>query len=188
MASALLIEPRIAERDLIVVWIGGGDYDGGDPIEHRPEFNLSNDVIAANVVFRSNLAVWQIPRPTYKLTAVSYAELEDKVAPCGALGRYLVDQLVESNSSARNRWCTARIHCLGDSPAVAVIINPDAGRYSERPAFGFTYDGSYDRGTEYRPIRVYHTIDSRFMLEDFFAKLRRFDRSQLSVNTAGDPA
>jgi inosine-uridine nucleoside N-ribohydrolase len=30
MASALLLEPKIAEKDIRVIWIGGGDWpDGG---------------------------------------------------------------------------------------------------------------------------------------------------------------
>jgi len=95
MASALLLEPRIAKRNVIVVWIGGGSWPAGGP-----EFNLSNDILAANVVFRSTLEVWQLPSTVYKLMAVSYAELEARVAPHGELGRYLVDQLVEWNA----RW------------------------------------------------------------------------------------
>ncbi|MDR7320003.1 MULTISPECIES: nucleoside hydrolase [Catenuloplanes] len=174
MASALLIEPRIAERDLVVVWIGGPGYDGLDPSPGRPEFNLANDVVAANVVFRSALTVWQIPRSVFTQTAVGYAELEDRVAPCGPLGRYLVDQLVEWNAAHADTVMEYR--CLGDSPAVAVIINPTAGQYESRPAYGFTWDAEYDTRTAYRPIRVYRTIDARFMFEDLFAKLRRAAR------------
>ncbi|MBB2747337.1 UNVERIFIED_ORG: inosine-uridine nucleoside N-ribohydrolase [Microbispora rosea subsp. rosea] len=180
MASALLMEPRIAERDIIVVWIGGPGYDA-DPFP-GPEFNLSNDVVAANMVFRSTLTVWQVPRSAYATTAVGYAELDEKVAPCGPLGRYLVDQLVEWNERFANDPMEYR--ALGDSPAVAVIINPSAGQYIERPAMGFNYDCTYDSTAQYRPIRVYQTIDSRFMLEDFFAKLHQFARSQFTVSGA----
>lgn len=185
MASALLMEPRIAQRQVVVVWIGGGGYDGGEvpplgrptfaPTVAPPEFNLSNDLFAANVVFRSTLTVWQIPKPAYVVTAVSYAELEEKVGPCGPLGRYLVDQLVEWNE--QNAKAPMEYRALGDSPAVAVILNPAAGQYVHRPAMGFNYDGTYDLSTQYRPIRVYTSIDSRFMLEDFFAKMRIHGRS-----------
>ena len=47
LASAYLMEPRIANR-LTAIWIGGGVYPCGSP-----EFNLANDVNAANVVFSS---------------------------------------------------------------------------------------------------------------------------------------
>ncbi|MGH3488461.1 MAG: hypothetical protein ACRDP8_11205, partial [Actinopolymorphaceae bacterium] len=63
---------------------------------------------------------------------------------------------------------------LGDSPAVGVMLNPFCGRFVERPAPTFTADGGYDFGVTHRPIRVYESIDTRFLFEDFFAKLRRF--------------
>lgn len=47
IASAYLLEPAIAGR-LTVIWIGGGRYPAGGP-----EFNLENDIHAANVVFSS---------------------------------------------------------------------------------------------------------------------------------------
>ena len=56
MASALLMEPRIQERHVRVIWIGGGEW----PVGGR-EYNLSNDIEAANVVFRSKLEVWADP-------------------------------------------------------------------------------------------------------------------------------
>jgi len=167
MASALLLEPRIAKRNVIVVWIGGGSWPAGGP-----EFNLSNDILAANVVFRSTLEVWQLPSTVYKLMAVSYAELEARVAPHGELGRYLVDQLVEWNA----RWVPVPIEyrSLGDSPAVGVIIYPDCGRWDWRPAPEFSSEMFYVHTGRHRPIRVYDSVDARFILEDFFAKLALF--------------
>ncbi len=167
MASALLLEPRIAQRNIVVVWIGGGPWPVGGA-----EFNLSNDIHAANVVFRSPLEVWQIPSTVYTLMAVSYAELRARVYPHGPLGRYLVDQLVEWNT----RWVPGPIEyrSLGDSPAVGVIMYPDCGRWELRPAPEFSDDMYYHHTGQNRPIRVYDTVDARFILEDFFAKLASF--------------
>jgi inosine-uridine nucleoside N-ribohydrolase len=173
MASALLLEPRIAERDVTVVWIGGPPYDGSTPA-YWPEFNLSNDVVAANLVFSSQLTVWQVPMTTYVMVAVGYAELAEKVEPCGELGAYLVRQLIEWNEQHAKQPMEYR--SLGDSPAIGLLINPFCGRFVERPAPGFAYDCTYDLSVTHRPIRVYETIDARFVLEDFFAKLRRFAR------------
>jgi inosine-uridine nucleoside N-ribohydrolase len=171
MASALLLEPRIAERNVVVVWIGGGAWPAGGP-----EFNLSNDIHAANVVFRSPLQVWQIPSTVYKLMAVSYAELRARVHPHGALGRYLVDQLMAWNA----QWVAGPIEyrSLGDSPAVGVIMYPDCGRWEARPAPEFSDEMSYLHTGRNRPIRVYDTVDARFILEDFFAKLAAFAEFQ----------
>jgi purine nucleosidase len=172
MASALLLEPAIAERNVVVVWIGGGPWPVGGP-----EFNLSNDIHAANVVYRSRLAVWQIPSTVYKLMAVSYAELRAKVYPHGPLGRYLVDQLLEWNS----RWVEGPIEyrSLGDSPAVGVIMYPDCGRWDMRPAPQFSQEMFYQHSGLHRPIRVYDTVDARFIHEDFFAKLAAFAQPKL---------
>ena len=169
MASALLLEPRIAQRDVTVIWIGGAGYDEPAEMEAKPEFNLSNDIAAAGLVFASGVKLWQVPRSTYRLMSVSYAELDLRVGSCGRLGAYLVEQLVEWN--AHNVPTAVEYRSLGDSPAIGLMLNPMCGQFSLRPAPGFRYDGSYDFGVEGPPIRVYEQIDSRFVLEDCFAKI-----------------
>jgi purine nucleosidase len=169
MASALLMEPRIAERNVRVVWIGGGEW----PVGGR-EYNLSNDIEAANVVFRSKIEVWQIPSSVYRMMAVSYAELMERVYDKGAIGKYLVEQLIDWNSRAHPGPIEYR--SLGDTPSLSVIMNPNGGRWEWRPAPQFNTLMQYVQPGLYRPIRVYDYIDVRFILEDFFAKLARFAR------------
>jgi purine nucleosidase len=174
MASALLLEPAIQQREVKVVWIGGGPWpDGG------PEFNLSNDINAANVVMRSKVDVWQIPSTVYRLMAVSYAELLERVHPSGELGRYLVEQLVDFN--ARHVTGPIEHRSLGDSPAVGVIMYPGCGRHEMRPAPEFDQAMGYVHTAQHRSIRVYDTVDARFVLEDFYAKLSRFARGETDV-------
>jgi inosine-uridine nucleoside N-ribohydrolase len=60
LASAYLMEPKIAEK-LNAVWIGGGEWPVGDF-----EFNLMQDINAANVVFCSDINLWQVPKDVYK--------------------------------------------------------------------------------------------------------------------------
>ncbi len=167
MASALLMESVIAKRNVRVIWIGGGEWPAGGP-----EFNLSNDIHAANVVFRSEVEVWQIPSTVYQLMAASYAELYEKVYRHGALGRYLVEQLVEWNTHYVDGPIEYR--SLGDSPAVGVMMYPNCGRWQWRPAPEFDASMQYRHTGRNRPIRVYETIDARFIHEDFFAKLARW--------------
>ncbi|MFI7228240.1 nucleoside hydrolase [Nonomuraea angiospora] len=174
MASALLLEPRVAERDVTVIWIGGNGYDGRGGLPARPEFNLSNDIVAANVVFSSAVKVWQVPAPTYRMTAVGYTELDAKVAPYGEIGEYLVRQLVEWNE--QHSRPSIEFRALGDSPAIGLMLHPDCGTWVERPAPNFRHDGSYDFSLEHRAIRTYDSIDARFIFEDFFAKLQAFAR------------
>jgi inosine-uridine nucleoside N-ribohydrolase len=60
MASAILEDPEIQDRDIVVVWIGGPPHGGVIAPSHI-EFNLSNDIESANVVMNSRIPVWQIP-------------------------------------------------------------------------------------------------------------------------------
>lgn len=175
VASALLIEPRIVERDVTVVWIGGPPYDGllgrtgGDA---GIEFNLSNDIAAANVVFGSGVGLVQVPESTYRMCSVGYHELRQKVEPCGELGAYLVTQLVDWN----DRWNRTAIErrSLGDSPAIGIALNPGGGVLRERPAPRFADDGSLVAGDGRHRVTVVESFDTRYLFEDMFAKIRAF--------------
>jgi purine nucleosidase len=169
MASALMMEPRIEERNIRVIWIGGGIWpEGGE------EYNLSNDIQAANVIFRSNLEVWQIPKPVYRHMPVSYAEMMERVYPHGEIGKYLVEQTAEHNAARVDHAMEFR--SLGDSPCVGVMMYPDCGDWEMRPAPEFNEKMFYVHTLRNRPIRVYKNVDQRFIHEDFFAKLARFAR------------
>lgn len=93
MAAALKMEPKIAEKDVTVIWIGGRDWPAGGW-----EYNLCNDIHAANAVFKSDVTLWQVPRNVYRMMSVSFMELYDKVYPCKKLGQYLVDNVIAFNT------------------------------------------------------------------------------------------
>lgn len=174
MAAALLLDPGIAETDTTVIWIGGpgyGERETGD----RSEFNLRNDIAAANVVFRSGIRIWQVPRTAYVMTSVGYAELEEKVRPCGELGAYLVDQLIDWNAAWHGEPIEHR--ALGDSPAIGLMLNPMGGQFRTVPAPTFGAEGGLLPGTG-GTVRVCELYDGRYLLEDMFAKLRRFAASR----------
>ena len=168
MASALLLEPRIAERNVRVIWIGGGPWPSGGG-----EYNLSNDIHAANVVMKSRVELWQVPRSTYRTMSVGYAELIEKIYPQGAIGKYLVEQLLEHNAATRPEM---EYRSLGDSPCIGIILDPECGRWSWRPAPTFDAQMHYVHSGRYRPIRVYEDVNTRFIHEDLFAKLAQFIR------------
>ena len=168
IASALLLEPKIENRGIRVIWIGGGVWPSGGR-----EYNLSNDIHAANVVMKSNLEVWQIPRSTYRTMGVTYAELIEKVYPQGEIGKYLIEQLLEHNARTRPHM---EYRSLGDSPCIGIILDPECGRFSWRPAPTFDQQMHYIHSGQYRPIRVYENVNTRFIHEDLFAKLAQFIR------------
>lgn len=172
MASALLLAPEIARTDTTVIWIGGPPYDD---IEWRgtwPEFNLRNDIHAANVVFGSGIDVWQVPSNVYRLASVSYAELRRRVEPCGELGRYLSQTVVDFNSEHHRVPVESR--SLGDSPAIALMLDPWCASFRRRGPVRFTEAGHCVPAHSGGEVLVVEQIDVRFFLEDMFAKLAEF--------------
>ncbi len=171
IASAILLKPEICDK-LTVIWIGGGSYPEGEP-----EFNLEQDVNAANVLFSSKAALWQVPMNVYKQVSVSLAELQLKVRPCGEIGKYLFTQLVEYNNAKGEQmhWPHGEIWGLGDSPTIGLLLAEAEKKdmYEMVPAPNVdpeTLRYLYDR--ENRKIRVYKDANARLTLEDFFAKLQ----------------
>lgn len=168
LASALLIEPQIAEH-MTAVWIGGGTYPCGGF-----EFNLFQDIAAANIVFNSQIPLWQVPENVYKNMEVSLAELQYKVAPCGKLGNYLFEQMIDFNNRMTEyiAWPHGESWGLGDQGTVTVLLEENnRGNWDFIPAPSFSKEMYYIHKKSNRAIRVYHSLDARFTLEDFYAKL-----------------
>ncbi|MDG4828764.1 nucleoside hydrolase [Solwaraspora sp. WMMD1047] len=172
MASAILLDPDIVHRPVVVIWIGGVGYGG---VETYPgvEFNLGNDIPAANVVFDSGITLWQVPSNVYAQVSVSYAELEERIGGTSPLADYLIRQLVEWNETYHPAPIESR--SLGDSPAVSLMLYPHGGTFRVVPAPRFGREGHPVPGSGH-PIRVTESVDVRFLIEDMFAKIRRFGR------------
>ena len=172
LASAILMEPEICKK-VIAIWIGGGGYPDGES-----EFNLSQDIHAANVVFKSDMELWQVPKPVYKQFAVSLAELQLKVRPYGKIGRYLFEQMVEFNMERKDipHWPHGEIWALGDEGTIAALMceptRTDMYDMINPPTFAPDMVYIYGNNPSNRKIRVYRTMDARLDLEDLFAKLQ----------------
>ena len=173
MASAILLDPEMVRRPVVVIWIGGVGYGG---VETYPgvEFNLGNDITAANVVYDSGITVWQVPSNVYSQVSVSYAELEEKIGGTSKLADYLINQMIEWNATYHPQPIESR--SLGDSPAVSLMLFPRGGTFRVRPAPRFGREGHYLPGSGH-PVRVVEAVDVRFLIEDMFAKIRRFGRN-----------
>ena len=168
VASALLLEPRI-ENKISVIWNGGGLYpDGG------PEFNLVNDIVAANVVFSSKVELSQVPTKTYGLPRVSLAELQTKVLPYGEIGNFLFHMTLDFFEEMKNEATWPRPESLDicDETVIALLMEEHRYCYTLHKA-PFIGDDMFYRGSdENRPIKVFDEIDARYVLEDLFAKLK----------------
>ena len=170
VAAALRAAPQIKDK-IIIIWIGThGTNNIGKPAPFR-EFNAGNDITAANEVLQSGAQVWLVPSDVYTTINVSLAELKEKVEPYGKIGHHLYQNMIDYNLSDRAAWTQGESWSLGDSPAIAIAINPGCGKFDMEPA-PFVNDDTSSSAKEGSPIiRVYKSVDSRFILEDFFAKL-----------------
>lgn len=182
LASAWLMEPEIADR-MTAIWIGGGEYPVGEW-----EFNLSQDIMAANVVFSSNLKLWQIPISSYRFVRTSMTELQARVAGCGAIGAYLFKQMLSCHMARATDTTFSEgtpesfiylfenypmeSWCLGDQPLVSLMLNGHEAEYEVIPAPEISRDMFYIHSGKNRPIRVYKHIDGYLTMEDLFAKLK----------------
>ena len=168
-AAAIAAAPDIAAR-MTIVTIGGRGYR-----EHHTdfrEFNWGNDPDAINYILeKTSVPLWQIPASGYAHIRVSLATLQRRVAPCGEVGAYLLRQMDEYNNSEGAGWTAGESWSLGDNPAVAVVVDDCAGRSWWESAWLIDRDTHYVRELPERKIRIYHTINSHFVLEDLFDKL-----------------
>lgn len=184
VASAIMLEPRIASR-MTLVWIGGDAYPAGG----TGETNFNIDGLAAQYLFNnSDLPIWQIPRAVYKTCLVSTTELQAFVAPYGKIGQWLYGQVEAPSGTYTPALNTGETWTLGDNPLVVLTALTDWGPSVYRPSFRYektgssefdeviaptlNVDGTFTPRTEGRKIRIYTSIDNRMMMNDFFAKMR----------------
>jgi len=167
MASALLERPDIAGK-AHVIWVGGAAYPRGGG-----EFNLSNDIRAANVVMKSGVPVQMVTLPAFSRVFVGLAELQLRVAGHGKIGQYLYRQLLDYLETRVDDtpYQLGEGWCLGDTASLGLILNPHYYSRELHPAPIFTDDMQYITDTGLPAIEIHQNIDARFLLEDFYCKL-----------------
>ena len=175
VAVAIEKEPRIMEK-MTIIWIGThGTAYGPAPFR---EFNAGNDVEAANLVLQKETDLWLVPSYVYTTINIGITEIERRIAPCGKIGQHLFTNLVNYNNSEGAFWTQGESWSLGDSPAIALAINPGCGRYEIAPAPFVNDDTSSKECPGNRRIRIYKDADSRYILEDLIAKLELFSQGK----------
>ena len=180
LAVALHKNPSI-KNNLKIIWIGThGTQKRKAPFR---EFNAGNDVVSANYVLESGADIWLVPSDVYTTITVGLAELKVKVLPYGKIGKHLYENMIEYNLSKNAGWTQGESWSLGDSPAIALAINPGCGRFEEEPAPHVSDDTTSTLRPGNPIIRVYKNVDSRYILEDFFAKLKLFCEEEKYCNS-----
>lgn len=156
--------------NLRIVWAGGGAYPKG--AQYEP--NIINDREAANYVLQSGAEFFQIPKNVYRMFNVSFSELFLKVKPYGDLGEFLYNLIIDRAMDKKRPLRTGCYWVLGNLSIIGAVLCDWSFCLEERPAPSFTRHCVYtDVGTHYK-INVFKDIDTRFILEDFFAKVQIF--------------
>ncbi|MCR4641278.1 MAG: nucleoside hydrolase [Lachnospiraceae bacterium] len=175
VAMAVKSEPKIRER-MTVIWIGThGKAPNAAPFR---EFNAGNDIEAANLALESAVNLWLVPSYVYTTINIGIAEIKRRIAPCGKIGQHLYDNLMEYNHSEGAGWTQGESWSLGDSPAIALALNPGCGRFETAPAPHVEEDTSSSEKADNPQIRIYKDVDSRYILEDLIAKLELFTEEE----------
>ena len=114
VASAILLEPRIIER-IVVVWLGGQPYCWPT----AREFNLQQDVPASQVLFNSGVPLVHIPcKNVAEHIRTTIPEMERYVKGQGAIGDYLYEIFAAYH---RDHYAWSKV--IWDISAIAWLIN-----------------------------------------------------------------
>lgn len=165
IASAILMNPQITDR-IVIVWLGGHALHW----PHTQEFNMSQDVAAARVIFNSGAAVVQLPcMGVVSAFTVSGPELEYWLRGKSEICDYLVDYTTKTalKDAAFLNWTRA----IWDVTAVAWLLDGDfmADRLEHIPIPQYDHHYSFDP-TRHFYRYVYH-INRDKLFEALFAKL-----------------
>lgn len=162
IASAILIEPKIIEK-IVVVWLGGHALFWPD----TKEFNLVQDVAAARIVFDCGVPLVHIPCvgvTTHLLTTIS--ELEQYLDGKSDIGTYLTD-IVKNYTSNPYAWSKV----IWDITTIAWLINPQwvPTNLVHSPIVTDQVTWSFDQSRHF--IRSAYFINRDPIFGDLFKKL-----------------
>lgn len=161
IASAILIEPRIIEK-IVVVWLGGNALYWPD----TKEFNLMQDILSARVVFDCGVPVVQIPcNNVVTHLSTTVAELEKYLEKKSKIGNYLT-QIVKGYSENHYAWSKV----IWDISAIAYLINPDwvPTNIVHSPILTDQVTWSADQRRHF--IRTAYEVDRDKIFKDLFMK------------------
>ena len=166
VASALLLAPEIAQ-EIVIVWLGGHEIQNID----NNEFNLRQDVAAAQVVFDTEVPlVWLPCRKVVSALEITLKELRLGLAPAGKLGEFLYSRseelIVERHIPSKVIW---------DISTVAYFTIPQAIQCENIPAPVLHDDKSWGKAPGRRDITVARTLDRDAIFADLFKTLATFE-------------
>jgi purine nucleosidase len=176
VASALLIEPRIAER-IVVSWTAG--YPTAMSIDNH-SFNMEQDMLASQLLFRCGVPL--LYHPGYYIGAqlkLSLPEVETWIQGRGRIGDYL-HHLYTHNPLFEQRGIEGffgRTWVIWDLVNIAWLLDPRwmPSRFVPAPRLGDDRTWSRDGAPGHEILETYE-ISRDAIFRDFFAKLDAFAR------------
>lgn len=174
VASAILLEPRIKER-IVVVWLGGTTHQWPS----AREFNLNQDLAADRVLFDSGVPLVQIPtKNVSEHLRTTVAELERHMKGRSRLGDYLFDQFVEYEKAYTQgkgpNYPYSKV--IWDISVIAWLIDPKWIPSELAPSPVLTDDFRWTQRPGRHQIRVATNLQRDLIFHDLFEKLARTGR------------
>lgn len=162
VASALLMEPAIADR-IVVVWLGGNPR-----YWHRAvEFNVEQDMHASHALLDSGVPLVHVPcRNVTEHLRTSQAEIERYVRGTGPIGDYLADIYADHFTDH-----FARSKVIWDVGAVAWLVDPEWVPTVVVHSPVLTSEGTWSHDPRRHLIREALWTDRDAIFGDMFRKL-----------------
>jgi len=167
VASAILIEPEII-KNIVIVWLGGNSLNW----PHQKEFNLMQDVKAAQVVLNSGVPMVIMPcQPVVAHFHTTIPEMQYYLKGKNPLSDYLLNMTIEY-SGGRDYWSKV----IWDVTAVAWLVNsswlPTNIEHSPVLTDQVTYSIDHTRHF----IRMATSLNRDAIFGDLFRKLTIMDQ------------
>jgi purine nucleosidase len=167
VASAILMEPRIKER-IVVVWLGGQPYDS----DSAREFNLQQDPHASRVLFDTGIRLVNIPtRGVSDALHITTAELEQAIRGKSRIGDYLFAIFAEYEKQHHKDPAKPWSKVIWDIAAVAWVIDPSWVETTMVPSPILTADLKWRQNPDRHGVRVATRVDRDAVFADLFRKL-----------------
>ncbi|MBR2632237.1 MAG: nucleoside hydrolase [Lentisphaeria bacterium] len=167
VASAILLAPEII-RNIVVVWLGGHAFEWHGK---NDEFNLYQDVPAAQVIFDSRVPFVMFPcsMVTDHLLTTE-PELKARCKNSGRIGEYLYthtyEEMLRCGHDSRVIW---------DIVTVAYFVCPEAIQSIIRPTAKLNDDGSYDLSdTSRHEMRYAYALNRDIIFRKLFESLSAY--------------
>jgi len=171
VASALVADPSVA-REVVVVWLGGTPHDW----HSATEFNLSQDVPAARVLFDSGVPLVHVPtvnvsehvRTTVPELRALFGDEHTSGGDDGTgIGPFLVDRVASYEGASGHAWSKV----IWDLAATAVLVTSDALETVRVPSPILTDGETWSHDDARHDVRVVRGVDRDAVFADLADRL-----------------